>query len=373
VHNTIKFTDISSVAAKLKEARTACGLSTQAAAALIIKRCPGISVSHATIANYEKCAGVPGIDMISAFAAVYERPLNWFLEPGLPMTGVRYRLLSSKTSIKERNQYESQARYWLESYIRLEERLGRPLKGNKRPAITPSMTAMEAALAVRDSFDLKAVDPVPSVIEMLEKCGVRTMELPTTLAIDGFAARLGSEPVVILNPAGANDRCRLNAGHELGHVLFGDCDSGKDTTKEMDDRAFEFASHLLILPEQLSAAFSGRSAVRLVQYKERYGISMAAMIYRAEKLGIIDAKTTRWLWMQFSRRGWRAKEPGTVRSDRAVRFERLLDQAIAEKTLTWSEAADVTGIEAGRLRRRRDRAMGITEEEVTADVLKIKF
>jgi hypothetical protein len=86
------------------------------------------------------------------------------------------------------------------------------------------------------------------------------------------------------------------------------------------------------------------------------------MVYRAEKLGIMDERSTRQLWIRFSRHGWRAKEPGTVRADRAIRFERLLDSAISQKRLTWSEAGMVTGMPLRELKRRRNRAMGITDE-----------
>jgi Zn-dependent peptidase ImmA (M78 family) len=111
------------------------------------------------------------------------------------------------------------------------------------------------------------------------------------------------------------------------------------------------------------AAFDGRSAVQLVEYKKRFGISMAAMVFRAEKAGILDERTTKRLWIQFSRRGWRAKEPGHVRADRAVRFERLLDSAISQKRLTWSEAAEVTGIRPSELKRRVYVAMGVIGDE----------
>jgi Zn-dependent peptidase ImmA (M78 family) len=273
--------------------------------------------------------------------------------------------------LKERHQFERQSQYWLESYIRLENRLGQPLKATKRLDVPDAVSGQEAAKLVREKFKLRDSEPIPSVIEILEAFGVRTMEMPTELPIDGFAARLGSEPVVILKQTAPNDRCRLNAAHELGHVLFGDCDSGQETTREMDNLAFEFASYLLMSPNTMNEAFVGRSAVKLVQHKERYGISMAAMIFRAEKQGIIDAQTTKRLWIQFSRRGWRANEPGTVKADRAIRFEQLLDQAISERTLTWSEASTVTGIKPEELRRRRDFAMGLAEEEEGADLLKM--
>lgn len=369
---TIKMPAASFVASKLKEARAASGLSTHSAAALVAKRFPGLSLSHASIANYEKTATMPPVDVIGALAMIYERPVNWFFERGLPLTGIRYRFLSSKTRIKERHQFEHQCQYWLEAYIRLENRVGQRLSTAKRLNIPVGTPPSEAAKIVREKAGLKkASDPIPSVIDILETFGIRTMEMPTELAIDGFAARLGDDPVVILKPTAANDRCRLNAAHELGHVVYGDCESGQPTTREMDDRAFEFASHLLISPTTLREAFVGRSAVKLVQYKERYGISMAAMIFRAEKQGFITAKTTKALWIQFSRRGWRACEPGSVRADRAIRFERILDEAISEKTLTWNDAAAITGIRADDLRKRRDLAMGIPEKEEQATIFSI--
>jgi Zn-dependent peptidase ImmA (M78 family)/transcriptional regulator with XRE-family HTH domain len=359
---SIKMPAVSPVAARLKEARVAAGLSTHAAAALVAKRFPGLRLSHMSIARYEKGEASPGIDVLGALAMIYDRPIAWLLEPGQPLTGVRYRLLSSKTGIKLRHQFECQSQYWLEAYHRLEHRVGQPLRAKplKFDADTP---AEEAAMEVRRKMGLKERDAVVSVIDILEAFGIRTMEMPTDLNIDGFAARLGSEPVVILKPNAANDRCRMNAGHELRHVLFGDIDLADSDDRELDNKAFEFASFLLLPRKLLHEAFKGQSAVQLVMFKERFGISMAAMIFRAEKVGIISQSTAKRLWIQFSRRGWRAKEPGKVRADRAVRFERLLDQAISEKKMSWAEAATVTGVKAEDLRRRRDLAMGITEDE----------
>ena len=47
------------------------------------------------------------------------------------------------------------------------------------------------------------------------------------------------------------------------------------------------------------------------------------MVYRAQESGIINESTSKWLWMEFARRGWRTQEPGHVRPDRATRFEQL--------------------------------------------------
>lgn len=373
MRDTIGMDSITPVSARLKEARAASGLSTRTVEVLIKKRFPGLSISHASIANFEKGQSSPGIDVIGALAMVYDRPINWFLTAGPSLTGVCYRSLSSKTGVKDRQRYEGQAQYLLEAYIRLERRLSKPLTATKlRPEITTDTTAEEAAERVRKHFKYHDA-PIPSVVEVLERLGIRTIEVPTELNIDGFAAMLGGEPVIVLNPSTANDRCRLNAAHELGHVVFGDCNSRATATRDMDNKAFEFACHLLIPKRQLEEAFKGRSAVQLVKYKERFGISMAAMIYRAEKAGILDEQTTKRLWIQFARNGWRAKEPGRVRADRAFRFETLIDLAFSEKFITtWSEAADITGVSSAELRRRRNLAMGIPDEEEGGVTLRIR-
>ena len=82
---------------------------------------------------------------------------------------------------------------------------------------------MKVASEVRKALGIKADAPVPSVIESIERCGIRVIELPTDLRIDGIAGRFGEEIVVVLNPSAKHDRSRMNAAHEWGHGLFGHC------------------------------------------------------------------------------------------------------------------------------------------------------
>jgi Zn-dependent peptidase ImmA (M78 family) len=185
----------------------------------------------------------------------------------------------------------------------------------------------------------------------------------TDLAIDGMAARFGGEYVIVLNPSIAHDRGRMNAAHELGHVLLGDCDKEcghGDTASER--RAYEFASYLLIPDRELRAAFDGRSMIRLVKAKEHFGISLQAMIYRAEQEGIIPKSVAKWLWVEFAKRGWRKKEPGKVLPDRATRFEDILDSAVGKGLLTWEDAAKVMRVPLDELHLRMRFALGRGED-----------
>jgi Zn-dependent peptidase ImmA (M78 family)/transcriptional regulator with XRE-family HTH domain len=350
--------DAGHLANKLRQARLATGYSTRRIAERLA---PHVRISHATLANYETGRSQPTMDVLGALATVYERPLNWFLSNSLTLTNVRYRNRKSRVRQGDLVRYEAHAVKWLQAYRSLEQTLEKPLQGDLVDfRFHPMEGGAEAAARLRNRLDLKTHEKVASVADLLERLGVRAIELPTQLAIDAVAAMAGDEYVVALNSTVSSDRARLNAAHEIAHVLAGDCDSTDiDGNGPNEDRAFDFASHLLLTEEMLQEAFYERSMVRLVQFKERFGISVAAMIYRAQRSGILSEAIAKRIWMEINRRGWKQSEPGNVAEDRAVRFERLLDAAILEQRLTLEQAAELTGVRVDELRERHEWALGL--------------
>ena len=113
------------LAQKLKTARSLTGLSTRAVAAKISGRYP---ISHATLANYESGRSTPPLEILAVLANIYDRPINWFLESGKSLTGVRYRNLKSRVRISELHMYEAEVQRWIDAYMTLEERLMDPLR-----------------------------------------------------------------------------------------------------------------------------------------------------------------------------------------------------------------------------------------------------
>lgn len=347
----------SELGSKLKQAREAIGVSTRRVVTLLPK---SLAVSHVTLANYEGGKHQAPLDILAALADLYQRPINWFLEKGPILTGVHYRNKKSKIGVRELARFEAVAQQWLEAYRRLDEEL-EPQRQKRNFNLGVDMTGAEAANVVRENFESKD-GPVTSVVEVMEEAGIRVMELPTTLAIDAMSARLGEEDVVVLNTNVPNDRSRMNTAHELGHVLFNDCSDEKKTNHDVQEkRAFEFASHFLLTKPMLIEAFQELSMVRLVQFKQRFGISLAAMIYRAEAEKILPGHLAKQLWIEFSKRGWRRKEPGYVKEDRATRFEQLLESAVHNENLTWPQVVKLTGIREDELRNRLNMAMGVFE------------
>ena len=226
----------------------------------------------------------------------------------------------------------------------------------------------QLAQSIRQQLHIADDQPIVSVVDLLESFGTRVIELPTSLAIDGFAARHGEDSVVVLNPATNSERLRMNAGHELSHILYGDCKAtGIADNDGIEKRAYEFASCLLIPDSQLAEAFASQSFVTLRNYKQRFGISMAAMVYRAEKSKIIRSTLARRLWKEMAWK-WGRNEPGSTQwSERANRFEQMLESAINMRRLTWDEAERVTGIQQDDLRERLLRTTDSAANEIEAD------
>lgn len=341
---------------RLREARREVGLSTRAVAEKLPRK---LAISHTTLASYEKGSTVPPVDILAALADIYGRPLNWFLENRVTLESFRYRNLKSRVRLSDQRQFEALAGKWTEAYLNLDKLLmGHPSHQAKSFCVYEDVTPNDLAKLIRTEFlDLDDKQPVQNMVHVLESFSAWAIEVKSTFGIDGASARFGHEHVVVLNPGVSNERVRMNVAYELAHVLYNGCRhryNWSDT--EIGQRAYEFASSLLIPATQLKAAFADKSFLGLIQYKEKFGISLVAMIYMAEKDRIINSTTSRWLWTEMTRRGWRQNEPGYVWRDRAISFEIMLESGIYTKKLTWADAERITGVRQSELQNRIDEA-----------------
>jgi Zn-dependent peptidase ImmA (M78 family) len=329
------------LARRLREARREVGLSTRGVAGKLPRR---LAVSHATIASYENGTTVPPIDILGALATLYSRPLNWFLENRETLGGFRYRNLRSRVPLSEQRQFEAVASKWADAYINLDRFLkDRSLRLMHRidpfAHLPPERLAMTVRRAV---LNLEDREPVHNMVAVLESFSAWALEVKAGFGVEGAAARHGDEFVVIINPQVANERIRLNAAHELAYILYGNDDN--PVGGRIEEQAYLFASSLLLPRSQLEAAFKDKSFLKLIRFREQFGVSIVAMVYMAEKFSIINTSTARWLWSEIARRGWRQDEPGYVWRDRAITFETMLESAIQSKQISWDDAERITGI-----------------------------
>jgi len=347
---------------RLRSARVAAGLSTRALAARISSQ---FQLSHATLANYERGLTKPDPLLVSAIAIELERPLEWFLKSGKSLENVRYRNRKSLVTQTQCVQFEFTSQTWLDAYKFVEGRLSEPLAKVRKHALKAfqGKKPADAAKAIREALGLRGEEPIQSVPQTMELFGIRVIEVSTSEAIDGLAALYDGEHVTALARDLEGDRSRMNAAHEFGHFVGGDVDT-ELAEADSDKHAFEFASHLLMPPQVLKKAIERKSIVHLVEIKRLFGISLAAMIYRAEKSGLITKREAKNVWVEFAKRGWRHREPGRIAPDRALRFDILLERALKLKKASVEDVATASGLSTSELKDRLREQIGYLDEHV---------
>jgi Zn-dependent peptidase ImmA (M78 family) len=76
--------------------------------------------------------------------------------------------------------------------------------------------------------------------------------------------------------------------------------------------------------------------------KQKYGVSMQALVYRMKDLGIITESHFGRIFQWFNNAGYRTEEPGEpVPKEQPRRFERMVEHALAEEFITRRRAAEL--------------------------------
>ena len=346
------------LARRLREARREVGYSTRKVEKLMDRT---VRVSHSTIASYENGTTVPPVDVLGDLSRIYQRPMDWFLSNRQTLTDFTYRNLESRVPLQDQRKYAALAGKWAEAYFSLEKHL--KVSRSSQSIEIDSQSSNEIAHVIRTQIlNLDDGQPVVNTVSVLEMFQAWAIELKAEFRVDGAAACHGDRNVVVLNPTISNERARINTAYELASVLL---PSKSKLATDFDKEAYSFASSLLMPDNQVKEAFKGKSFLRLIEYKQRFGVSLSAMIFRAEQLKIINTTASRWLRSEMVKRGWRQNEPGFVWRDRAISFEMLLESAIQTKAITWSEAERITSISKGELKERID---GVFAESNENDV-----
>jgi len=162
---------------------------------------------------------------------------------------------------------------------------------------------------VRQDWGLPA-GPVSNVVRLLEDHGIVVIRLPLNSAdVDAFSLPFPDHPVVVLG-SDKNDRARsrFDAAHELGHlVMHGDEVWGLPAVEK---QAHMFAAAFLMPRTEIRGELPDRGDwPTLFQLKERWQVSLAALLMRAKTLGVMSESNYLTAIKAASARGWRRVEP----------------------------------------------------------------
>jgi Zn-dependent peptidase ImmA (M78 family)/transcriptional regulator with XRE-family HTH domain len=173
----------------------------------------------------------------------------------------------------------------------------------------------DAAKFVRRDWAMSA-GAVGHLVRLLENHGVLVVFSPSGAAsVDAYSFEASSRPVIVLNPQKDDYyRQRFDVAHELGHlVMHRDAEPGG---RIVEDQANRFAAEFLMPEEDISPllpkSMNRNVWAQLGHLKEKYGVSMQALLFHARRLAVLSDVSYRNAMMTVSARGWRRSEPGLV-------------------------------------------------------------
>ncbi|WP_181392029.1 helix-turn-helix domain-containing protein [Deinococcus irradiatisoli] len=285
-----------------------------------------LGVSRTLVHEYENGSRSPGVSTLARIFVVLDQPESFFYQEqrvqDFSHELVHFR---ARNSLKDdlREQAGIRLKWLAELYAVLEEKLALPsvnLPVLDVPADVSRITQQDiedAATAVRTLWKV-GQGPIPDLIRLIELnggvVGQINLDLPD---MDGlsFWSEERRRPYLLLNADKASYvRSRFDAGHELGHMLLHRHVNEGRTRKTplyelMENQAHRFAGALLLPRETWLADVKAPTLAEFKRLKPKWKASIAAMVMRAEAVGLIGSEQKKDLFKQLRRKKWQQQEP----------------------------------------------------------------
>jgi Zn-dependent peptidase ImmA (M78 family)/DNA-binding XRE family transcriptional regulator len=312
-----------------------------------------VQVSPAAVGQWESGAVRPKAQTLLQIAGVLAFPVEYFATSGRPLPDLDTDL-SFFRSLRRSSQLDREAALahaaLLSELVEVIERHARlPPLEIPELSVNAETSADEiewVAAQVRGSWGL-GVEPVGDVVRELERHGAVAARLELADdGIDAFSWPAPARPIVILDTGkGDRARSRFDCAHELGHLVM-HRHHARAADAALEKQAHRFASAFLLPTERLQAEWpEGRVDWReLMALKQRWQMSLAALLYRAQDAGLISANTYQSALKYMSRAGWRKAEPGELGAPERPRLLRRAMKALEESGMGIERLADLAHI-----------------------------
>ena len=307
------------MACRLKEARQARSF-TQRALADEIGQGPKV------VSDWESGKKFPDLRELKKLAEVTKLPENFFLRPLIcqpdhieyPMF---FRSMASTTkSMRERSEvrlrWTQEISHSLQRWVDLPA-LNIPQNDARDYHEISDQDIEELARECRKIWKL-GDGPISDVMLAIENAGIIiTRDYMNTVKMDGVSnwSELDNRPYILV--AREKETCvrsRMDVAHELGHLVLHkninpSALNKKENFKEIERQAFYFAAAFLMPPEGFIPEIFSLTPEALSTLKNRWKVSIAAMMMRCRNLDIANEDRAETFWRHYNFRGWRRGEP----------------------------------------------------------------
>lgn len=287
-----------------------------------------LDVTSRSLQNYETGASAPDPDTLAKIAKLLNFPLQFFFldedMPEIKEHAVSFRKLSKMTEAMKGCSFAAGAiafkvNEWIEARFSLPK------------ADLPDLSDLEpeeAAATLRRMWGLGNA-PIPNMIHLLESKGIRIFSLAEEAReVDAFCTWYEGKPFVFLNTTKSAERSRFDSAHELGHLVrdLYTMQHGQAHGPEMERQADAFAAAFLMPRESVFANQPPSYTVKyLMKLKHYWGVSLAALAYRFNSLGLVSEWNYRSLCIDIAKSGYRTNEPESMERETSQLLTKVLD------------------------------------------------
>jgi Zn-dependent peptidase ImmA (M78 family)/transcriptional regulator with XRE-family HTH domain len=279
-----------------------------------------IEVTPSAVTQYERGLSRPSMSVLARVSLTLGMPQEFFSRgldiPEVPPSSAHFRSLRS-TPANRREQALAFGELALAVLDVIEQYVDLP------PVCLPSIdlpsepSEQDVAVAAAQARRELAVGtgPVPNVVRLLEAHGVLVVRLPAEgfdPRVDAFSSSetASGRPIVLMSPLKDDKaRSRFDASHELGHLLM---HAGVEPgSRVIESQAMSFAAEFLMPRAEIEDSLPTRVDWETFHaLKRHWGVSLAALVYRAHKLGRLSDLSYRRANEQLQT--WGHPEPGPL-------------------------------------------------------------
>ena len=190
----------------------------------------------------------------------------------------------------------------------------------------------KAARGLRRHWNMGS-GPIPNIVKLVESKGIMVLPLPDAChKVDAYSTWRGPRPCILVSYRKTASRVRFDVSHELGHLaLHEDAVAGEMKTEHQANRfAGAFLAPRESFLEECPRRWSFEAFRRL---KNRWKMSIAALLYRAKDLGCISISTHRRAMIQLTMEGKRKNEGDEWPMEKPVLITQALELLHNQVTL----------------------------------------
>jgi Zn-dependent peptidase ImmA (M78 family)/DNA-binding XRE family transcriptional regulator len=309
-----------------------------------------VGVHPSAIAQLETGRIQPSPLVLDAISRATGFPPAFFTRPSgspLPPGSLRFRARAAMTARQRRQAWwYAQTLYELMAAMAVQTEYPVP----RLPRLAGDPVA--AARRTREALGLAPDRPIGALIRTLERAGVWVLAIPVPLpqrdACSAWAGGDGSTPVIVVAATPAGDRRRFSVAHEVGHLVLHQVPQG--APQALERQADTFAEAFLLPAAAMRQVFVPPiTLTTLADLKDRWGVSLQALIQRARTLEVISPSQYRALFAQLGARGWRTQEPIAVPVERP-RALRQLAELLYGRPIAYPSLARAMGLDPSFVR-----------------------